>query len=528
MRFHRISAVQTVLLAFATATSPLHAASRIESYANPSIYPASKTFSLAVNGSSIPVTDFEVGNDTAVEYSFAHFSFSGPITLSVTAPEDITTSSISPLAFAIHGTVDRHSLAFSLAQSRYLIIKINDLQELVIAADALDSDIPDLHAKTTYNILKFGADPTCVKPSTAAIQHAIDTATKKGGVVYVPPGLYAIASLTLRSHVTLYLDGGAVLRALSNPSLYAVTFHKASLKMKGSWLIQAEAGAHDFAIRGRGVIDGNGAALRDSGNFLLDLIEPVNVKSFTVDGIVGRDAGMWSVAPTRASNVVIRNYKGLQSLTHFEDDAIDINESQDVTIDHVLAISEDDTFSTKTWEPSTDIATNWTGSPQVVRHVVASDLLAWTHCAAFKIGNGHLQAQSDIVFRNSYVYNSSRAIAVDPLFGTAPVEDVVFENIDIEGVTFKRDGPYWLKIVSAERGAGAGPVRNITLRNINVRQAGARQPRILGFDAKADIRGVLFDNVVVEGKALRNMADLNATTNQFVSDIHFSSAAEGK
>lgn len=50
--------------------------------------------------------------------------------------------------------------------------------------------------------------------ATKAINHAIATASGQGGgTVYVPPGTYSIGTIQLQSHVTLYLEAGAQLKA---------------------------------------------------------------------------------------------------------------------------------------------------------------------------------------------------------------------------------------------------------------------------------------------------------------------------
>ena len=53
------------------------------------------------------------------------------------------------------------------------------------------------------NVLDFGADPTGVTDSTAAIQAAINV----GGAVYIPAGTYSVTGLTLDDNLVMYGDG---------------------------------------------------------------------------------------------------------------------------------------------------------------------------------------------------------------------------------------------------------------------------------------------------------------------------------
>lgn len=59
---------------------------------------------------------------------------------------------------------------------------------------------------------------------------------------------------------------------------------------------------------------------------------------------------------------------------------MDIIESQHVLVSRVFAISEDDTFSTKTWDEQTDSAKHWPGSPEPLEDVIFEDCLAWSRC----------------------------------------------------------------------------------------------------------------------------------------------------
>ena len=55
-----------------------------------------------------------------------------------------------------------------------------------------------------------------------------------------------------------------------------------------------------------------------------------------------------------------------------------------ILIKHTVAISEDDTYSVKTWTPTTDIAVNWPGTPEAASWmVIARDAeLSWRSAMA--------------------------------------------------------------------------------------------------------------------------------------------------
>lgn len=64
-----------------------------------------------------------------------------------------------------------------------------------------------------FNIIQSGAHPNSDSLQTKPIQEAIDSvANAGGGTVLIPAGIFRAGMLTLRSHVTLHLDNGAILK----------------------------------------------------------------------------------------------------------------------------------------------------------------------------------------------------------------------------------------------------------------------------------------------------------------------------
>ncbi len=73
----------------------------------------------------------------------------------------------------------------------------------------------------SYSVLDFGAVPGLDTLQTPALQAAIDHCFLcGGGTVTVPAGIYLTGDLRIRSHVTLYLCSGAVIRGSRDPGDY--------------------------------------------------------------------------------------------------------------------------------------------------------------------------------------------------------------------------------------------------------------------------------------------------------------------
>ncbi|MFD1908479.1 glycosyl hydrolase family 28 protein [Paenibacillus rhizoplanae] len=284
----------------------------------------------------------------------------------------------------------------------------------MIAADALETNVPASSGTGIYNVKTgYGADSTGATLATTAIQNAINAANAAGGgIVYVPAGVYKSGNIVLKSNVSVYLEGSSVIRGSGNPSDYTTHFHKNSLNKDGTWFIYTETNANNIKIYGRGTIDGNGHYMRNTNNYLNNILVPLQCSNFTVDGITIRDSGGWATIVTRSNNVTFQNTKHFNNNElDYENDAIDIQESQNVLIKHTVAVSEDDTYSFKTWDvATTDIAANWPGTPENQSNVVVDDALAWSRCGAFKVGDGVKQLQDGIVVKKTLMYTGAGAL----------------------------------------------------------------------------------------------------------------------
>ncbi|HMP92937.1 MAG TPA: glycosyl hydrolase family 28 protein, partial [Phnomibacter sp.] len=119
-------------------------------------------------------------------------------------------------------------------------------------------------AADTISIAQYGANPDGVTLNTQFIQNAIDACNAKGGgVVLVPTGLWLTGPIVLKSNVNLHLQANALLQ-------FSASFDDYPL-VAGNWEGQPNArmqspisanNAVNIAITGKGIIDGNGDALR--------------------------------------------------------------------------------------------------------------------------------------------------------------------------------------------------------------------------------------------------------------------------
>ncbi|WP_063795555.1 discoidin domain-containing protein [Paenibacillus sp. Soil750] len=511
-----------VLLALPTNVS----AATISTYGIPTIYSQSTTYSLKADSTVIPVVGYN-GN-----YDYAHFSVAGgPVTIEVTAlgKTSISSYNISPKKLNLSGTTNGNKLTFTLSNDEYVIVKIEGIKELIIAADPLETNKPASSGTGIYNVgsTAYNADPTGTVLATNAIQSAINDAnayTGGQGIVYVPAGVYKVGNLQLKSDVALYIEGGAVLRFTGNPSDYTVNWNKDSLEQRDvTWWIYTQNGSSNVKIYGRGTLDGNGQYAA-TNNIYNNILVPIDVSNFTLDGLIIRDSASWAITPIRSNNLTFQNFKIFNRFSGVkENDGIDVMESQNVTVQHAIGIGLDDPFSTKTWNQATDISENWPGAPEPLSNVTFDDVISWTYCYGLKVGQGVRQMQDGITFKNSVIYDAAVGIGIHHKYGTAEAKNITFDNIDIERLSYSNDNHRtWLGFfIQNAVEEGGGTVSTVTVKNVKVRDQGANPGLLKGLDSTHPINGITFENIYMPGSATpaTNLAGMNVLNTGFYSGL---------
>lgn len=507
-------------------------------------YDSSVNYTLKANGVPVPVVK------GFSDYDYAHFSMSdGPVTyeLTILNTDKVHEYSISPKKLGIQADkIEGRTITFTTQSDEYLIVMMNNRKtRMVIAADPLETDAPASTdegifniTSAPYHVVSSGSSAADVSARTGAIQQAIDDASQYGtirgdraqGIVYIPAGTYEIGNLVLKSNTALYMEPGATLVGTGRTRDYTEHWFKDSMGRPATWWISTAFQSENIRIYGRGTIDGNGQALHDdkgtNGKGMINnLVVPIATSHFVMEGIVIRESSGWAVVSVRSNDLTFRNLKLFNSLGMGENDGIDICESQDVVVQNAIGISLDDPFSTKAWKEDTDIASGkvpWPGNPEPVRNVLFEDTIAWTLCYGYKIGQGVMQDQSNIVFRNGVVYKAAVGFAIHHKYGTGTVGDVTFESMDVEDISGKNeDNSAWMTMFTVNgSNNGVGPVKDVRVKDITVRDAGESFAKIKGVEG-AEITDLMFENVYMPGASLpaTTLHEMNFLSKEHYGDV---------
>ncbi len=526
-------------------------------------YNASKQYKVTADGANVPIS--VMANN---QYEFASFDYDpekGPLTVTVECSAAIRSLVISPRHMEIDHQINGNTLTFTVTENYNYDLTING-KHLCISADPMQTDVPAESGEGIFNITQapYSVNSQMTdRQVTEAIQQALDDASaygsqkgNKNGVVYIPAGLYYVGNLVVSSNTFLYIAGGATLRITADTSLTKVHGNKTSMDTpaggKGldyTWWITTKTaetesgeaiGSYDIRIGGRGVLDGRDSEfwqLNNPGAFQYEVgnntVIPIACSYFTLEGLTIREGICWSVIAVRSDHMTFEWLKMYQLIGYrqYEDDCIDICESQDVVVRNCIGYSRDDSFSTKTWPYKTGITINWAGVPEYLANVTFEDCLAYSKCFGYKVGQGSNQNQYDVTFRNCVTVDAARGMGVHLLSGEGTVENITFENCYIEKIN-SVTGTHcvWFYVYTQPNARGNGNAKNIVLKNVYVYKEaiGEKAIELRGHDAASGVDGVTFDHVYFDGKLAEAMRDLRPgiNMNEFAKNVKVENSSE--
>ncbi len=379
----------------------------------------------------------------------------------------------------------------------------------------------------------LSAQPFCTveKPSTEAVQAAIDACSAKGGgVAYLPPGQYTTGPLWLKDNVELRLEAGATITLSQNAADWP----------SGVPALLNSNGAKNIAVTGRGTIDGN-AQYEYADMRRLDIeieaeIEKarkagVEIKRYyrtgvqkyimvlrdsqqiRIEGVRLVNAPLWTVRLQDCDQVWIRGvyvYSDLEKGVNA--DGIDIVSTSNVLISDSIIITADDAICLKTQTWPSRGATDQPKRPvRPTENITVTNCILSSSSTPMMIGTETHADIRHVVFSNIVVRDSNKVFGINVQDG-GTVSDVRFQN-----VTFELNRRHWNWWGSAEvfkfvlkKRTPESPLGRIENIAIDGAQGTARGTSLIAGHAERPL-----DNITIQGLRLKmlpeNTPDKRAT-----------------
>lgn len=388
-------------------------------------------------------------------------------------------------------------------------------------------DIPNYQVELT----DFGAVGDGKTLCTDAFAKAFEAlATKGGGRLVVPQGVWYTGPITLKSHTELHLEAGAVILFSDDLALYPVitTTYEGGTRQKCQSPISAYKQT-DIAITGNGLIDGNGNSWRPlkrekvtegqwkkmtsgSGKFVRETlwepadnrsnIRPVMVslvecKSILVKDVVIQNPPAWNLHPLMCEDITI-DHVTLRSPAYGQNgDALDLESCRNALVQNSTFDAGDDCICLKSGK---DEEGRKRGMP--TENIIVKGCTVYNGHGGFVVGSEMSGGVRNVLVENCQFVGTGNGLRFKSCRGRGGVVENIYvhgismANIEDAAITFdmyygKRDPnevvppvdettPIFRKIEISNiscRGAREGlhfrglpemPIQDVRLSNINI------------------------------------------------------------
>ncbi|MEG1706722.1 MAG: glycoside hydrolase family 28 protein, partial [Clostridia bacterium] len=302
------------------------------------------------------------------------------------------------------------------------------------------------------NVADFGAVGDGEKDDTMAIQMAIDC-VKDNGRVIVPKGIYFCAPLTLRSNITLDIQGGATILGHTCKDDYPIMPGeiKDALTHKdiqiGTWEGEPRSAYKSLIsgfniantnIVGEGVIDGNA----QNGVWWVNhkqqtigrprLVFLNNCNNITMHGVSGQNSASWQLHPFFSQNINFLDVKINAPADSPNTDGCDPESCDSVNIIGCVFSVGDDCVAIKSGKVYMGAKYKTPAS----RHIIRNCLMQYGH-GAVVLGSEMAGGVKELSVTQCLFNRTDRGLRIKTRRGRgkdAVIDDITFENIRMEKV----------------------------------------------------------------------------------------------
>ncbi len=358
------------------------------------------------------------------------------------------------------------------------------------------------------NIIDKGADPFGKEKCTKIINASIDSLSSiGGGEIYFPSGTYLTGPIELKSHITINISEGAVLKFSDDFDDYLpmVPSRWEGVRVKTFKSAISAYDATDITIKGRGLIDGNGkkwwnswqkgkdgsktnskwekifnennqdviknnSYIQKMGSFLRPpLLMPYECTNVRVEGVTFKNPAFWTIMPVFSENVTIDGITIINPEDSPNTDGIDPSSCKNVHISNTHISVGDDCIVIKSGRDADGREAG-----------VATENITITNCTMLD-GHGGVVIGSEmsggvkrVTITNCVFKGTDRGIRIKTMRGRGgSVEDICVSNIvmyDImrEGIMINMHYHETPDEPVSER---TPAIKNISISNIRINKA---------------------------------------------------------
>jgi polygalacturonase len=345
--------------------------------------------------------------------------------------------------------------------------------------------------------------------NTAFFQEAIDACSAAGGgSVIVPSGDFRCGSIELKSDVTLYLEKGALLRAVARLDAYPPLEkwpHKGPVKKDPDTgeLFREDGNVHAFlfakgaeriSIQGEGTIDGGGASddfgpefgLGDADDRLqLSLIHFSQCRRVKLQGVTLRNSRFWTTHLDRCVDCFIHGITIWNPLFSEPNrmpnsDGIDPDGCRNVIISDCRIHSNDDCICVKSTFGET------------AENITVTNCILETDCYALKLGTESSGDIRNVNFHNCQVRSPSAGLYVSLRDGGT------FSGLIVSDCQFDIGSHYAIEVDISPRNYKRPKLGDAFLEDVILRNLIVRSPKRMRVEGRPGnrIKRMHIDNVI--------------------------------
>ena len=390
-----------------------------------------------------------------------------------------------------------------------------------------------------FNVLDYGAIPDGTTRNTEAIHKAVEAARKTGGgTIYFPAGQYLTGPIHCISHLTLFIDAGAVLKFSQDFDDYlpmVLSRWEGTTGMNFSPLIYGYQ-IQNITIRGQGTLDGQGEPWWDfygnlrkedkqfgevrtqskwqkihrdlnketiipdswmweNNNFFRPpFIQFYDCKNITIEGVTLINSPFWTINPELCDNVTVTGVTIINPPESYNTDGINPSSCSNVHISNCHISVGDDCITLKS------------GRDEDGRRIAKPDEnITITNCTMLN-GHGGVVIGSEmsgdvrkVTITNCVFDGTDRGIRIKTMRGRGGVveeirvSNIVMKNIQLEAIKLNME----YQATPDEPVSERTPVfRNIHISNVTATQT--RQAGLLMGLEEMPIENVTFTDIKID------------------------------